>query len=181
MVSNIHFCSACAYKSNTSCMEQIIITILINIVLTIKIIQSIYCVMTTFFYLMPSICKNVPFLLAGVRTEQDLYIRLIDSMTKQVSCCYTLSCAHVQQHSCFTCAKKKKNPNKPCKLSPLRCNTRLLRKKKKKKSAHKMLHKIKISGVTRRDSFHLHCLVISDCKSQFFFFFGRLTLSNIKI
>lgn len=25
----------------------------------------------------------------GVRTEQDLYIRLIDSMTKQVSCCCT--------------------------------------------------------------------------------------------
>lgn len=29
--------------------------------------------------------SNISFKLAGIRTEQDLYVRLIDSMTKQVS------------------------------------------------------------------------------------------------
>lgn len=39
----------------------------------------------------PQIHKLFFFLSPGVRTEQDLYIRLIDSMTKQVSCCCTFS------------------------------------------------------------------------------------------
>lgn len=47
-----------------------------------------------------------PLFSPGVRTEQDLYIRLIDSMTKQVSCSYT--CLHAR----FAKKKKKKSQNK---------------------------------------------------------------------
>lgn len=46
----------------------------------------------------------------GVRTEQDLYIRLIDSMTKQVSCCcYTCFCAQCKlaSHPRFSSGGKK--------------------------------------------------------------------------
>lgn len=46
------------------------------------------------------------FLSPGVRTEQDLYIRLIDSMTKQVSCCYT----SVSTHGATQCS----HPWSPC-------------------------------------------------------------------
>lgn len=94
----------------------------------------------------------------GVRTEQDLYIRLIDSMTKQVSCCCTFS------FSLFLLFKRTVQHGAPCalctnnaswKLSPHQQQKTIMMVKKNQ------LCQNQITGETRADSLRCGCLCMA--------------------
>lgn len=77
--------SVCIKKTRVKYPQQLTRTALTIFPLhRVNFILFIECKSSTF-----TSCSS--FSSPGVRTEQDLYIRLIDSMTKQVSCCCTFS------------------------------------------------------------------------------------------